>query len=176
MPSYNTITFENNKIITIIDNENIVWFNAKQICVSLEYKQTKKAISKFIDLDDKIQLKNMNISFTMSQQPDSIYINESGLYTLLISSKTKRAKKFVKWLTNDVLPTLRKKNIDTSDVEINKLLQTINDLETKNKLLQNDLKLEKFPNGAMVHPVFIEIYTPKKISYIINNLFFLFYI
>ena len=96
---------------------------AKQICLSLEYKQTKKVISKFIEITDKIQLKNMNISFEMQQQPDSIYINESGLYTLLISSKTKRAKKFVKWLTNDVLPSLRKKNVDTTDVEINKLLK-----------------------------------------------------
>ena len=126
---------------------------AKQICLSLEYKQTKKVISKFIEITDKIQLKNMNISFEMQQQPDSIYINESGLYTLLISSKTKRAKKFVKWLTNDVLPSLRKKNINTTDVEINKLLKKINELETKNKLLQNDLKLEKFPTGAMVYVV-----------------------
>ena len=35
MPSYNTITFENQKIIVIIDNNNVIWFNAKQICLSL---------------------------------------------------------------------------------------------------------------------------------------------
>ena len=153
MPAYNTITFEDNKIIVIIDNGGIIWFNAKQICLSLEYKQTAKAISNHIESSDKIQLKNMDITFDLQQQPDSIYINETGLYTLLISSKNKRAKKFVKWLTNDVLPTLRKKNIDTTDVEINKLLQKINELETKNKLLQNDLKLEKFPDGAMVYVI-----------------------
>ena len=69
----------------------------------------------------------------------------------MISSKNKRAKKFVNWLTSDVLPTLRKKNINSTDTEINKLLQKINELETKNKLLENDLKLEKFPDGAMVY-------------------------
>ena len=61
----------------------------------------------------------MNIGFEMQQQPDSIYINESGLYSLLISSKTVKSKKFVKWLTNDVLPNLRKNNIyESSSMKI----------------------------------------------------------
>ena len=153
MPIYNTITFENHKIFVIIDNDNIIWFNAKQICQSLEYKDPKKAISNNVDKDDKIQLKNMNISFNIEQQPNSMYIKESGLYSILISGKTKRAKKFHKWLTTEVLPKLRKKNVDTSDEEINKLLQKINELEKYNKVLQNDLKLEKFPEGAMVYVV-----------------------
>lgn len=153
MPSYNTITFENNKIIVIINNDGTIWFNAKQICLSLEYKDTKQAISNNVNLNDKVQLKNMNITFDIQQQPDSMYINESGLYTLLISSKNKRAKKFVRWLTTDVLPGLRKKNINSTDPEINKLLQKINELEIKNKLLENDMKLEKFPDGAMVYVV-----------------------
>ena len=150
MSKFNTINFENYKIIVIIDNNNIIWFNAKQICSSLKYKQAKQTIINNVDKIDKIQLKNMNITFEMYQQPDSIYINESGLYTLLITSKNKKAKKFIKWVTSDVLPELRKKNIFSSDKDITKLLKKINELETKNKLLQNDLKLEKFP-GAMVY-------------------------
>ena len=151
MSRYNTITFENSKIIVVIDNDNIIWFNAKQICISLKYKQVKQAIINNVEKSDKIQLKNMNISFEIKQQPDSIYINESGLYSLLISSKTVKSKKFIKWLTNDVLPTLRKKKIFSHDKDITKLLQKINELEMKNKLLENDLKLEKFPEGAMVY-------------------------
>jgi prophage antirepressor-like protein len=161
MSRYNTITFENSKIIVIIDNFNIIWFNAKQICISLKYKQAKQAIINNVDKTDKIQLKNMNISFEIKQQPDSIYINESGLYSLLISSKTDKSKKFIKWLTNNVLPELRRKNIFSSDKDITKLLQKINELETKNKLLQNDLKLEKFPEGAIVY-VTEEIYNNEK--------------
>ena len=151
MPSFNTINFEKHKIIIIIDNTNIIWFNAKQICIALEYKQAKQAIINNVEQIDKIQLKNMNINFEMQQQPDSIYINESGLYSLLISSKNKKSKKFIKWITNDVLPKLREQNIFSPDKEITKLLKKINELETKNKLLQNDLKLEKFPDGAMVY-------------------------
>ena len=153
MSRYNTIQFEKNKIIVIIDNNNIIWFNAKQICVSLEYKQAKKTISNNVEKSDKIQLKNMNISFEIQQQPDSIYINESGLYTLLITSKTIKSKKFIKWITSDVLPKLRQKNIFSPDENITKLLKKINKLESKNKLLQNDLKLEKFPDGAIVYVI-----------------------
>jgi len=93
----------------------------------------------------------MNINFEIQQQPDSIYFTESGLYSLLISSKTTKAKKFVKWLTSDVLPKLRKKQIFSPDENINKLLKKISELEEKNKILQNDLKIEKFPDGAMVY-------------------------
>jgi len=153
MSRYNTINFENHKIIVIIDNNNLIWFNAKQICISLEYKQAKQAIINNVEKTDKIQLKNMNISFDMKQQPDSIYINESGLYSLLFSSKSVKSKKFIKWLTNDVLPELRKKNIFSPDKNITKLLKKINELELKNKLLQNDLKLEKFPEGAIVYVI-----------------------
>jgi prophage antirepressor-like protein len=153
MSSFNTINFEKHKIIVIIDNTNTIWFNAKQICISLEYKQAKQAIINNVEPIDKIQLKNMNIGFEMKQQPDSIYINESGLYTLLISSKTIKSKKFIKWLTTDVLPDLRKNNIFSPDEDITKLLKKINELEKKNSLLKNDLKLEKFPEGAMVYVI-----------------------
>jgi prophage antirepressor-like protein len=153
MSRYNTINFEKNKIIVIIDNNNIIWFNAKQVCISLEYKNAKQSIINNVEKSDKIQLKNMNISFEMQQQPDSIYINESGLYSLLITSRNKKSKKFIKWITSDVLPKLRQKNIFSPDENITKLLKKINELESKNKLLQNDLKLEKFPDGAMVYVI-----------------------
>lgn len=84
-----------NKIIVIIDNDNEIWFNAKQICISLKYNEPRKAISNNVD---KIQLKNINISFEIKQQPDSMYINETGLYSLLFSSRTAKAKKFIKWI------------------------------------------------------------------------------
>jgi len=153
MPLYNTITFENNKIFIINDNNNKIWFNAKQICLSLKYKEPKKAIMTNVDKEDKIQLKNMEINFKVKQQPDTIYINESGLYSLLLSSRTKKAKKFVKWIRNDVLPLIRQNNIFSTDSEITKLQKEINKLEKENKILKNDMKVEKFPEGAMVYVV-----------------------
>jgi len=128
-------------------------FNAKQVCVSLKYKEPAKAITKNVEKEDKIQLKNMNINFKVKQQPDSIYINESGLYSLLLSSRTKKAKKFVKWIRDSVLPLIRQNNIFSTDNEITKLQKKINELEKKNKILLNDMKVEKFPDGAMVYVV-----------------------
>jgi len=153
MSNYNTITFENNKIIIIIDNNNIIWFNAKQICTALKYKQPKLAIINSVEKSDKIQLKNMEINFKIQQQPDSIYIKESGLYSLLLSSKSKIAKKFMRWITNDVIPLIRQNNIYPNNSEITKLLKEINKLEKENKILKNDMKVEKFPEGAMVYVV-----------------------
>ena len=153
MPLYNTITFENNKIFIISDNNNKIWFNAKQICIALKYVDTKQVITNNVDKEDKIQLKNMVINFKIKQQPDTIYINESGLYSLLLLSRTKKAKKFVKWIKNDVLPLIRQNNIFSTDSEITKLQKKINELEKKNKTLLNDLKVEKFPDGAMVYIV-----------------------
>lgn len=176
MPLYNTITFENNKIIIISDNDNKLWFNAKQICIALKYKDPKQVISNNVDKEDKCQLKNMKITFKVKQQPDTIYINESGLYSLLILSRTKKAKKFVKWIRNDVLPLIRQNNIFSTDTEITRLQKKINEpseklcfseatftkksldflvneLENKNKMLLNDMKIEKFPEGGMVYIV-----------------------
>ena len=79
MSRYNIIHFEKNSIVIIIDNKDVVWFNAKQISISLGYKHAKQAIIYNVDNDDKIQLKNMNIHFEIQQHPDTIYINESGL-------------------------------------------------------------------------------------------------
>ena len=93
----------------------------------------------------------MNINFEIKQQPDSIYINETGLYSLLFASRTIKAKKFMKWVKKEVLPYMRQSNIYSTDAKITKLHKKINELETKNKLLQNDLKVEKFPEGAMVY-------------------------
>jgi prophage antirepressor-like protein len=66
MPLYNTITFENNKIIIISDNNNILWFNAKQIWVSLKYKEPTKTISTNIEKEDKIQLIIYNLHLFVS--------------------------------------------------------------------------------------------------------------
>ena len=53
------------KIIIIVDNNKTIWFNAKQICMSLKYAEPKKAITNNVDIEDKIQLKNMNINFAL---------------------------------------------------------------------------------------------------------------
>jgi superfamily II DNA or RNA helicase len=100
IPKLKTIFFENNKIIIIIDNNNNIWYKAKLICLALNYKQPKLAISNNVGKEDKIQLKNIDINFKVYQQPDSMYINHDGLISL---SKTKQSNLYLKRLHNYIL-------------------------------------------------------------------------
>jgi prophage antirepressor-like protein len=153
----NTIKFENNIINVIIDENDIVWFNANEIAISLGYLYPKDAIINNVDKEDKLKLENININYKIKKHPHSIYINESGLYSLLIQSRLKKAKKFKLWITKIVLPSIRKfgyyKLKKEHESSINEIMKKINFLEKQNNKLNNELKIEKFPNGSLVYIV-----------------------
>lgn len=106
----NYIMYKKMKIHTIIDINDIVWFNAKQITLVLNYKDTIDAIKTKINKEDKKQLKYIDYynNNTASYHPNSIYINEAGMYSLIFSSKMKEAINFKEWVTRQVLPSIRK--------------------------------------------------------------------
>lgn len=88
--------------ITMINNEP--HFVGKDTAIALGYKDTSDALKRHVDDEDKLTR-----CFTDSgQSRNMIVINESGLYSLTLSSKLKSAKKFKRWITSDVLPTIRK--------------------------------------------------------------------
>lgn len=92
----NYIKFENKQINVIIDNNAKLWFNANDIAVSLGYKYPKNAIINNVDQEDKIQLQDINTDIKVKKHPHSIYLNESGLYSLIILSRLPKTKKFKK--------------------------------------------------------------------------------
>ena len=153
----NTIKFENNGINVIIDETDIVWFNASEIAISLGYKYPKDAIINNVEKEDKIKLENININHKIDKHPHSIYINESGLYSLLIQSRLEKSKKFKLWITKIVLPSIRKfgyyKLKKEHENDINEIMKKINFLEKQNNKLKNELKIEKYPNGSLVYIV-----------------------
>ena len=153
----NYILFENAKINVIIDNIDKIWFNANQLTGAIGYKDKKDALKKHISKNDKIFLRNINHSYKFKEQPYTTYISESGLYKLVLRSKLPKAKKFTEWVTNDVLPSIRKygyyKMKKSYENEKNELINKINYLEKQHKLMQNDLKKNKYPNGALVYIV-----------------------
>lgn len=107
----NNITFNNNKINIVLDEKNNPWFKAKDVATILEYNDTDKAIRKNVDDDDKKTLNNLRPACQAGlsyNEKNTIYINESGLYSLILSSKKSEAKKFKKWVTSEVLPSIRK--------------------------------------------------------------------
>lgn len=82
------------------------WFVGKDIAEVLGYSNTRKAVADHIDNEDKKDGVTIRDSIGRAQNP--VLINESGLYSLILSSKLPSAKKFKRWVTSEVLPSLRK--------------------------------------------------------------------
>lgn len=86
----------------VIDNEP--YFVGKDVAVALGYKNSRVALQDNVDAEDKVVTKVTTSGGTQ----DTIVINESGLYSLVFGSKLETAKKFKRWVTSEVLPSLRK--------------------------------------------------------------------
>ena len=102
----NLITFDNQEFgnirVTKINNEP--WFIGKDVAETLGYQNPSKAIADHVDDDDKLN----NNSLSSLGQRGGWIINESGLYSLIMSSKLPSAKKFKRWVTSEVLPQIRR--------------------------------------------------------------------
>lgn len=80
------------------------WLVGKDVATALGYKNPQKAIRDHVDDEDK----GMNELFTPGGKQNLLIINESGLYSLMLKSKLPGAKKFKRWVTSEVLPSIRK--------------------------------------------------------------------
>jgi len=90
-------------IRTVMINDQ-PWFVGKDIAVALGYSNTRDALAKRVDDEDKGVAK----CDTLGGTQELAVINESGLYSLILSSKLPSAKKFKRWVTSEVLPAIRK--------------------------------------------------------------------
>ena len=151
----NYIIFESIKISVIIDNDDKVWFCAKDVAESLEYKDPKIAIYENVEKDDKIKIEDINTNVNVERHPHTIYMNESGLYSLALSSKMKKAKKFKHWVTSDVLPSIREFNCYKLKKKYNSMIGDLNSqiqlLKKRNKKVRDDMKTEEYPKGSLFY-------------------------
>lgn len=90
----------------VIDGEP--WFVGKDVAAALGYNDTTDALKKHIDNEDKHHFKPGDLPPLKMSNRGAYLINESGLYSLILSSKLPTAKKFKHWVTADVLPAIRK--------------------------------------------------------------------
>lgn len=97
--------FENHEVRSLVINSE-PWFVGKDVADVLGYKNQRDAISNHVDSEDKntVAIHDGNTR----GNPNQTIINESGLYSLILSSKLPSAKKFKRWVTSEVLPALRK--------------------------------------------------------------------
>jgi anti-repressor protein len=124
--------FEGSKVRIIMDQKNDPWFIATDIAKLLGHESAKDAI-RILDEDEK----GGHIVPTIRGLQKLTIINESGLYSLIFLSRKLEAKKFKKWVTNDVLPTIRKtggygQQVDLGDTKLlHKLLLNYTDRVSK---------------------------------------------
>ena len=131
--------------IVIVNGEP--WFKGKDVAIILGYKNTKEAITN-IDNDDKIKLEILILKGRYNlplrgNLKNTIYINESGLYALVLNSKLPAAKQFKKWVTRELLPSIRK-NLQTELIEYKEQLEN-----TKTELIEYKQQITKLENKQL---------------------------
>ena len=91
-------------IRTLSNEQGDVMFCAKDVAEALGYNNTMKAVRDHVDEEDKLRERIV----LSGQNRQAIFINESGLYALILSSKLESARRFKHWVTSEVLPSIRK--------------------------------------------------------------------
>lgn len=135
--------------VRMLDINNEPWFVGKDIALSLGYKETAKAIRENVEEDDK----GVSVLDTPGGSQKTIIINESGLYSLIMSSKLPNAKEFKRWVTSEVLPSIRKHGAFMTPDTIEKVLHNpdfIIQLATELKNEQAKNKNLTATNAALV--------------------------
>jgi len=90
--------------VRTIRKDDEIWFVGKEIAETLGYSNTRDALLRHVDEEDKAKV----VIHDGSQNRNMIIINESGLYSLAILSKLPKAKQFKRWVTSELLPAIRK--------------------------------------------------------------------
>ena len=151
----NNITIFNNSEfgnLRGLEINNEPWFVGKDVAEALGYSNHRKALIDHVDDDDKTDGVTIRDSIGRNQQP--VLINESGLYSLILSSKLPSAKKFKRWVTSEVLPSLRKtgnyslttrnySDLSTNTQTLYLMLDSIAENERRVKQLEGDVGLIK---------------------------------
>lgn len=95
--------FHGQEVRTVTIN-NEPWFVGKDVAQILGYTEPHKAIARHVDSDDGMK---HPLTDSLGRIQETIIINESGLYSLILSSKLPQAKEFKRWVTSEVLPQIR---------------------------------------------------------------------
>lgn len=145
--------FENKEfgeIRTVIENGE-PWFVGRDVAEALGFKRPADALSSHVDAEDKKLAKVGEIPTLKTGNFGAYVINESGLYSLILSSKLPNAKKFKKWVTGEVLPSIRKnggyiagQETMSDDELMARALQV-----AQNKILERDKQIETMKPKAI---------------------------
>lgn len=150
---------------TVIEEEP--WFVGKDIATILGYADPNKAIAMHVDEEDKL---NDKMASSLGQR-GGWFINESGLYSLILSSKLPTAKKFKHWVTSDVLPQIRRHGAYMTDEKAYDVTHNSDGLanllqQAAEQLRQKDIEIERMRPKE----IFSDAITASKTSILIGDL------
>ena len=183
------ITFENMEFgkLTVMEKDGEFFFIGKEVAEKLGYARGRKAVLDHVDAED---IDEVPFQDAIGRMQKTSIINESGLYSLILSSKLPQAKEFKRWVTTEVLPSIRKnggylknqENMSNEEILANAVLlanhliaekeKIIEDLEPKAKYfdeLVNNHLLTNFRNTSkelhIPQKVFIQFLIDKELIY-----------
>lgn len=96
-------TYSGNQVRTIIKDDE-VWFVAKDVCDILNHSNHKMAVSRL----DEDEVNKVYLIDSLGRQQQTTVVNEAGLYSLILTSNKPEARQFKRWITHEVIPTIRK--------------------------------------------------------------------
>lgn len=127
--------------IRTVEVDGEAWFVGKDVADVLGYRNGSRDINRHVDKDDSLK---RGLTDSLGREQETIFINESGLYALIFGSKLESAKKFKKWVTSEVLPSIRKTGTyvmpQTTDGKIALLAQGHTELKAEVDEIKADLE------------------------------------
>ena len=127
--------------IRTVEINNEVWFVGSDVAKALGYSKVHDAITNNVDEDDSTK---HGVIDSAGRKQQTTIINESGLYSLIMSSRLENAKKFKKWITSEVIPSIRKnggyianqENMSPAEIVANALIVANNIIADKDKQIE----------------------------------------
>lgn len=142
-------TFSNPEFgqVRTVEIDGTPWLVGKDVAAALGYKNHKDALDRHVDAEDKRQSDEVVIHDPMGREQHPTIINESGLYSLILSSKMPKAKAFKHWVTGEVLPAIHK----TGAYESFQAKQHIEQLEATNTRLNAAIQAVSEAKAALAN-------------------------
>lgn len=140
-------SFENSSLTILGDILNPL-FIAKQVCDILGFKNPWDALKNHVDSDDIFKLE-MNDRLNRKQTVNCV--NESGLYALIFGSKLPKAKQFKRWVTNEVLPAIRKQGCYSAQEQDNTIISNEQQYELSSRVMRKTHALFGNKNYSFVY-------------------------
>jgi prophage antirepressor-like protein len=132
------------KDVRAIDINGVGYFIGKDVCDVLEHSNPSSAIAR-LDEDEKIKVDPKQYLGSNSNQ-ELWLINESGLYSLVLTSRKPEAKRFKKWVTGEVLPSIRKTgSYNSNDTKIDRLIELMMQTNSNLTALINNMAIRHEP-------------------------------